>query len=127
MESENITILLDGTPFSCRLDPVRSPQTVEALLGALLLSARPVQWGGELYIDVPFHRDPERATTDLHPGDIAYWPPGDVLCVFFGATPASTGDRPVPASPVTVVGSLEGYGRIARLCPVAVMDVRGGT
>ena len=37
-------------------------------------------------------------------GDIAYWPQGKCLCIFFGPTPASTTEEPVPASPVVVVG-----------------------
>ncbi len=41
---------------------------------------------------------------ELGVGDIAYWPQGRCLCVFFGPTPASRGPAPVPASPVAVVG-----------------------
>ena len=39
---------------------------------------------------------------------MAYWPPGQAICLFFGPTPMSVGDEIRPASPVNVVGSLEG-------------------
>ena len=41
-------------------------------------------------------------------GDVAFWPPGQALCLFFGPTPASRGDEIRPASAVNVVGRLEG-------------------
>jgi hypothetical protein len=37
-------------------------------------------------------------------GEIAYWPPGKALCIFFGRTPASTDERPRAASPVIPIG-----------------------
>jgi hypothetical protein len=41
-------------------------------------------------------------------GDIAYWPPGNAFCIFFGPTPASNGSEIRPASAVNVVGRIEG-------------------
>jgi len=41
-------------------------------------------------------------------GDIAYWPPGNAFCIFFGPTPASTGSEIRPASAVNVVGKVKG-------------------
>ncbi|HBO50755.1 MAG TPA: hypothetical protein DD471_02135, partial [Planctomycetes bacterium] len=38
---------------------------------------------------------------------IGYWPPGRALAIFFGRTPMSTSDKPVPASDVNLVGTLE--------------------
>ena len=39
-------------------------------------------------------------------GDIAFWPPGNAFCIFFGKTPASTDDKPRAAGPVTFLGKL---------------------
>jgi hypothetical protein len=39
-------------------------------------------------------------------GDIAYWPPGNALCIFFGLTPASVGKEIRPASAVNVIGKV---------------------
>ena len=42
------------------------------------------------------------------PGTLgADWPPGRALAIFFGRTPMSTTDKPVPASEVNLVGRLE--------------------
>ena len=41
-------------------------------------------------------------------GDIAYWSPGSAVCIFFGRTPASRGKEIRAASPVTLLGKVEG-------------------
>jgi len=41
-------------------------------------------------------------------GDLAYWPPGNAFCLFFGLTPVSEGDDIRPASPVNVIGKILG-------------------
>ncbi|MCA1738662.1 MAG: hypothetical protein LC740_07510 [Actinobacteria bacterium] len=48
---------------------------------------------------------PDRA--EVETGDVAYWPPEDALCLFFGDTPARTGkDSPV-ASVGRIVAGIE--------------------
>lgn len=65
-------------------------------------------WGDEIYFDTGIEIPGGNSTLDVSPGDIAYWPAGTSLCVFFGKTPASKGtDKPVPASPVVIVGSTD--------------------
>ncbi len=61
-------------------------------------------WGDEIYFDIGFKASAESATMEVDAGDVAYWPQGKSLCVFFGPTPASTTPQPEPASPVVVVG-----------------------
>ena len=39
-------------------------------------------------------------------GEIAFWPAGRALCIFFGPTPVSTDSRPRAASPVIPVGKV---------------------
>ena len=62
---------------------------------------------------VHFYYDADVGTTngtvtlDVDIGDIAYWPEGKCLCVFFGSTPVSSGDKPVPASEVVIVGKAD--------------------
>jgi hypothetical protein len=41
-------------------------------------------------------------------GAVAFWPPGQAICLFYGLTPMSTGDEIRPASPVNVIGQIEG-------------------
>ena len=47
-------------------------------------------------------------------GDLGYWPPGHAFCIFFGPTPMSRGDEIRPASPVNVVGHVDGDARLFR-------------
>ena len=65
-------------------------------------------WGDEIYFPVPVETglEDERETVDL--GDIAYWPQGNALCMFFGRTPVSEGDEIRPISPVNIIGRVEG-------------------
>jgi len=61
-------------------------------------------WGDEIYFNLGFKASAENAGMDVKVLDVAYWPQGKCLCIFFGPTPASSTQEPVPASPVVVVG-----------------------
>jgi hypothetical protein len=78
-----------------------------AVFSALPVEARPNTWGDEFYFEIPVKMslDPS-ATSKVKAGDIGYWPPGQALAIFFGPTPMSTGDDPVPASEVNLVGRI---------------------
>ena len=41
-------------------------------------------------------------------GDLGFWPPGNAFCIFFGLTPASSQGEIRPASPVNIIGSING-------------------
>ena len=64
-------------------------------------------WGEEVYFPVRLEAENTDPKETLAVGDIAYWPEGPDLCLFFGRTPKSTGDEPVVPSPATVIGSFE--------------------
>lgn len=83
--------------------------TASAIWAALPIEALANTWGDEIYFGVPVACEPERsARSDVAVGDLAYWPPGDAFCIFFGRTPASSGDAPRAASPVNVIGRVTG-------------------
>jgi len=76
-----------------------------AVADALPLSARMSRWGDEYYGSVDLDIPDDGSGRDLMTvGEIAWWPPGKALCVFFGRTPASTDERPRAASAVLPVG-----------------------
>lgn len=67
------------------------------------------RWGDEVYFEVPFHSDIEQdARQDMEVGDVAFWPDGDALAIFFGPTPVSRDHRPRAYSPCNVIGRVEG-------------------
>ena len=64
-------------------------------------------WGKEIYFSTPLQTQTDSDATDIvNQGSVAYWPPGNALCIFWGPTPASTGDECRAASPVNIVGSI---------------------
>src|SRR5512136_831761 len=93
---------------------LNSTRTARVLLGILPLRARANTWGDEIYFDVPLNMEIEDGKQVVEMGDVAYWPDGPSLCLFFGRTPASRGDEIRPASPVTVLGRIVGDPKILR-------------
>ena len=83
-------------------------RTARALLGMLPVKATANTWGDEIYFDVPLSVQIEDGREVVQMGDVAYWPNGPSLCVFFGPTPASHGNEIRAASPVTVLGRIIG-------------------
>jgi len=93
--------------------------TAQDIWDALPIRATAQTWGDEIYFGIPVQRGEENAQAVVEMGDLGYWPPGNAFCIFFGPTPASTGDEIRPASPVNVVGKIEGD-------PTVFKQVRAG-
>jgi len=83
-----------------------STATARAIWNALPLESRASRWGDELYFSVPVDLAEEQSLEVASVGDVAYWPPGTSVCIFWGPTPASTGSEPRAASPVNVFGHI---------------------
>lgn len=64
-------------------------------------------WGKEIYFPVQLKAANTAPVVTVKVGDIAYWPDGPDLCLFFGPTPKSIDAQPVALSPVTVIGTFE--------------------
>ncbi|MBU2044655.1 MAG: hypothetical protein KJ977_01210 [Candidatus Omnitrophica bacterium] len=78
--------------------------TAREIFAKLPLNSTVSTWGDEIYFDIGFKASAQGATMEVSVGDVAYWPQGKCLCVFFGPTPDSVTQEPVPASPVVIVG-----------------------
>ncbi len=104
--SQAIRIEIGGLALEAELDD--SP-TATAIAAALPLRANGNRWGDEIYFRIPVHQEPAGdARAEVAVGELAYWPPGQAFCIFFGRTPASTDDRPRAASPVNPIGWVKG-------------------
>ena len=79
--------------------------TAAAILAALPIETWGNRWGDEIYFSIPVHEEaaPD-ARADMEVGELAYWPPDNAFCIFFGPTPASDGNQPRAASPVNPIG-----------------------
>ena len=92
--------------------------TARLLWDALPLDGKANRWGDEIYFAIPVDADEEpHAVAGVEVGTIAFWPPGNAFCIFWGPTPASRGAQPMAASPVNVLGKIHGdatqFGRVA--------------
>lgn len=64
------------------------------------------------------------ARAHVKAGDLAFWPDGPAVGLFFGRTPASTADDPIAASPVNVFGRITGdAARLARVTEGAKVKI----
>jgi len=64
-------------------------------------------WGGEIYFILPEMLDYPGQTDEVEIGDVAFWPNGPALCLFFGETPGSFTNKPRPHSVSVVIGKIK--------------------
>ena len=116
MEQRRIRITAGDVETTAVLNDSR---TADLVWSALPIEASGSTWGDEIYFrtSILSAEDEEEGEEVVELGDVAYWPPGQALCLFFGPTPASRGDEIRPASPVNVVGTLEGDPTVLKAVP----------
>jgi hypothetical protein len=103
---EKIRITVGGITLDAELFDTTCAR---AIAGALPITAVPNEWGDEFYFEIPVAQSlDDTATKSVKVGDIGYWPPGKALALFFGPTPMSSDQDPVPASAVNRVGVILG-------------------
>lgn len=90
------------------LAELNDSKTADAVWDALPINASASTWGDEIYFGIPVSMGEDNGKEVVELGDIAYWPPGNAFCIFYGLTPASTGSEIRPASAVNVFGKIEG-------------------
>ncbi len=96
-----IRIAASGIHVLAELNDTR---TAEAIWEALPLKGKVSLWGEEIYFDIPVSLELEEGQEVVNVGDLGYWPQGSAFCIFFGATPISSGEEIRPAGAVTVFG-----------------------
>ncbi|MDO8355027.1 MAG: cyclophilin-like fold protein [Nitrospirota bacterium] len=104
------------TVGSVRLDAeLKSTKTALEVYGALPVESPVNTWGEEFYFKLAGVKDHrETATNQVKVGDVAFWGAGQVLAIFFGRTPMSMGQDPVPADRVNVIGRIVGDASVLR-------------
>ncbi len=106
--------------FNCQFQAeFNNSLTAQEIIRHLPLNAEIKVWGEEFYFETGIVASDFNATLEVNVGDVAYWPHGKCLCVFYGKTPQSRDDKPVPASPVVVIGRL-------REIPAVLKEMRHG-
>ena len=93
--------------ISIELDDSRSPKTVQAILENLPIQVGITRWGDELYTEkTQIIAEEEQANREVSFLDVAYWPEGNALCLFYGPTPISKDKQILAYSPVNIVGRI---------------------
>lgn len=116
MSQRTISITAGDVQVAAELNDT---QTANLVWDALPIAASGSTWGDEIYFRIPVQSEERDAVPTVEMGAVAYWPPGQALCLFFGPTPMSVGDEIRPASPVNVLGQIVGD-------PTALKAVRSG-
>ena len=112
MSDRRIRIRAGAVTVSVALDD--SP-TADAVWNALPITGQVQTWGDEIYFPIPIEAaEAEDAQATVDKGAVAYWPPGSALCLFWGPTPMSRGNEIRPASPVNVLGAIDGDPTVLR-------------
>jgi len=73
-----------------------APRTVAAIIKKLPFEGRAALWKEEVYFEILVKMGEEKAKSKVEKGDLAFWPMGNALCIFYGETQ--------PYSPVNIVG-----------------------
>ena len=103
----NIEIEIDKIGlFTGIIDDPENPKTVETIANALPVTGVLSRWGDEIYFSTDISAPLEKGMDELTIGDIAYWPTGKIICIFFGPTPASIGTEPRAAALVNRIGHI---------------------
>jgi hypothetical protein len=100
---------------------LNNSKTAEKIWELLPIEGRVNTWGDEVYFSIGSKIALEEDSSEIVSiGDLAYWPPGEAFCIFFGSTPASYGDEIRAASDVNIFGKIIGDARIFK-------EIRAGT
>ena len=85
---------------------LNNSETADKIKKILPLSNSVNTWGDEIYFSIGVNDGEIDSKEVVELGDLGYWPPGNAFCLFFGVTPASEGDKIMPASPVNIIGKI---------------------
>lgn len=100
------------------LAELNESETARRIWELLPIEGQANTWGDEIYFEIPLRMSAEPdARAEVQVGELGYWPVGHALCIFFGPTPASTGNEPRAYSPVNVVGRILGDATRLRAVP----------
>jgi len=93
--------------ITLELDDQHSPKTVKAFVEKLPFTVKLHLWGEEVYSsESPVKMSEENAKSPVTLNDVAYWPSGKAICLFYGPTPIGKKGEITPASPVNIIGKI---------------------
>ena len=107
MKRCKVSVRISDTTICLMIDDKHSPKTVEKFLRQLPFTVKINLWGEEIYTDEsPILQEQENAKELLEVNDVAYWPQGKAICLFYGPTPIGNKGEIKSYSPVNVIGKI---------------------
>ena len=107
MKTKILAVITGFENINIELNDTHSPQTCKSIIYSLPFSVSAHVWGEEIYTDEsPISQAEEKAKDLVSINDVAYWPSGKAICLFFGPTPIGKNGEIKPYSPVNVVGKI---------------------
>ena len=81
----------NSSTINLKLNDDDSPRTVSIFVDKLPFTVNLNVWGDEIYTsETPIIEVEENSKPIVELNDVAYWPTGKAICLFFGPTPIST-------------------------------------
>lgn len=109
---ETVLVQIDQYEFELELNTSKAAETLRR---SLPLQIEMTRWGDQFNGRSPVWIEADiSAQTEMEIGDVAFWSPGECICVFFGPTPHSPGLTPKLSSPGMVLGKLKGNTAVLR-------------
>ena len=107
MSKHKISVQISNNAVTIELNDKDSPKTVNEFLKKLPFTVGINLWGEEIYTDEsPISQNEENAKELLELNDVAYWPTGKAICLFYDPTPIGKKGEIKPYSPVNVIGKI---------------------
>ncbi len=106
MSAQIMIMEINGKTFEVEL---YDNAAVRDLVNSLPQKISMSRWGDEYYGTLAKRISSSDPRQDVFAvGEVALWPSGNALCIFFGPTPASRGSEPRMASPGVPFGKIKG-------------------
>ena len=107
MNKEIILKVAYSTIIRIELDDSFSPNTIAEFLKKLPFSVSLNLWGDEIYTsESSIIQNEENSISLVDLNDVAYWPTGKAICLFYGPTPIGKIGEITPASSVNKIGKI---------------------
>ncbi|AFS83175.1 cyclophilin-like fold protein [Candidatus Nitrosopumilus sediminis] len=107
MKYSVIIKITNSSSILLELDDSNSPKTVNDFIKKLPFTVDLNVWGDEIYTSKsPISQPEENAKSPVELYDVAYWPTGKAICLFYGPTPIGNPGEITPASPVNIIGKI---------------------
>jgi len=96
----SVDIIIDNDiKLEGELKSILSPRTIDRIVPKLPIASRIHLWKKELYFEIGIRMGSEKSVSTCNAGDIAYWPQGDAVCLFF--------EKMTPFNKVNPLGQFE--------------------